>query len=238
MAKLASDLFSATSLSSPASLDDLMTSGTVPPDFEIDSVDSHQEDSSGPYQPGEVIQTSIAFGGQEDGHSANLAAYDGNHTFNGSSGGEVTPQSTQDILPSIEWDVDSNASDGSYTIGVVYDENFNSGATDMGVEKTLTVTVKGFSISFGVGPLSSTEMTLDLTIESGDPDYDVLIERSDANDGTYEDTVVNTTETSTGTYSYTDSGLNSGTTYYYKATVTDNSGSGETLTDTDSGTTL
>jgi len=98
---------------------------------------------------------------------------------------------------------------------------------------------KNFSISLGAAPFTN-QIDLDLIIDNGVPDYDVTIERdkdSDFTDGD-ETTVVSTTETSEGTYTYSDGGLTSGTTYYYKATVVDESGTGDTRTATANATTL
>jgi hypothetical protein len=99
---------------------------------------------------------------------------------------------------------------------------------------------KNYSISLGAAAGSDSQIDLDLTIDNGVPDYDVAIVRdkdSDFSDGD-ETTVVDTTETAEGTYTYSDTGLSSGTTYYYKATVVDESGNGDTRTDTDSAQTL
>jgi len=94
---------------------------------------------------------------------------------------------------------------------------------------------KNFNISMGLAPAPN-QIDIDLTIDDGVPEYDVTIERdrdSDFSDGD-ETTVVNTTESTEGTKSYTDSGLQSGTTYYYKATVVDENGGGDTRTVTKS----
>jgi len=236
MSKLVSDLFAATNQSAPARLTDLKSSGDLPDDFEIGGC-TLTENSSGPYQPGDRLSLKMTFSSQKAGHSGNLANYSGNYTEQGSSGGEITPASTS-LYPVIEFDVDSSAANGDYDIYATYDEPFNSGATNVGTQQTVTVTVKGFAISLGAAPSTQNEIALSLDITSGDPDYDVTIERGTSSGGPYNTTVVNATETSAGNKSYTDSGLSSQTTYYYKATVTENNGSGQTLTDTANATTL
>jgi hypothetical protein len=236
MAKFVSDLIDATNQSAPTTLTNLKSSGDLPPDFEIDGC-SLTETSNGPYQPGDKVQLEMTWTGQEAGHQGTISGYAPNYSEQGSSGGEVTPAGTS-IYPVIEYDVNSNASDGDYDIFATYDEPFNSGATNVGVQQSVTITVKGFAISLGAAPSTQNEIALSLDITSGDPDYDVLIERGTSSGGPYGTTVVNTTETSSGNKSYTDGGLNSQTTYYYKATVTENNGNGETLTDTSNATTL
>jgi hypothetical protein len=236
MAKLVSDLFAATNQSAPAKLTDLKSTGDLPDDFEIGGC-TLTESSSGPYQPGDRLSLKMTWTNQKSGHSGNLANHSGNYTETGSSGGEVTPAGTS-IYPVIEYDVDSGAADGDYDIFATYDESFNGAATNVGTQQTVTVTVKGFAISLGAAPSTQNEIALSLDITSGDPDYDVTIDRGTSSGGPYGTNVVNATETSTGTKSYTDSGLSSQTTYYYKATVTENNGSGQTLTDTANATTL
>jgi hypothetical protein len=233
MSKLVSDLFAATNESAPARLTDLKSSGDLPPDFEIDGC-SLTESSNGPYEPGDRVQLEMTWTNQKLGHSGNLANYSGNYTEQGSSGGEVTPAGTS-LYPTIEYDVDSGAADGDYDIFATYDENFNGGGTNVGVQQTVTVTVESFSISLSATDgLNAGEIQLDLTINSGTADYDVDIDRGTSSGGPYGTDVVTTTETSTGSYQYTDSGLTTGTTYYYQATVTEDSGNGDQDTATDS----
>lgn len=231
MAKLVSDLIDATNQSAPAKLTDLKSSGDLPDDFEIGGC-TLTESSSGPYEPGDRLSLKMTFSNQKAGHSGNLGNYSGNYTEQGSSGGEVTPASTS-LYPTIEFDVDSNATNGDYDIFATYDENFNSGATNVGTQQSVTVTVEGFSITLSASPgLNSGEIQLDLQINAGTADYDVDIDRGTSSGGPYGTDVVTTTETSTGSYQYFDTGLSSNTTYYYKATVTEDSGGGDQDTNT------
>jgi hypothetical protein len=234
MAKFVSDLIDATNQSAPAKLTDLKSSGDLPDDFEIGGC-TLTEDSSGPYEPGGLVVLKMTFSSQKAGHSGNLGNYSGNYTETGSSGGEITPAGTT-LYPSIEYDVDSGAADGDYDIFATYDENFNSGATDVGVQQTVTITVEDFTVSLTAKDgLQTGEIELILDINSGTADYDVNIDRG-TSQGSYPSDAVDATETSTGSYSYFDSGLSSGTKYYYKAKVTDENGNGDLATDTASET--
>jgi len=173
MSKLVSDLFAATNQSAPARLTDLKASGDLPPDFEIDGC-SLIESSSGPYEPGDRVQLEMTWTNQKSGHQGTISGYAPNYSETGSSGGEVTPAGTS-IYPIIEYDVDLSAADGDYDIFATYDEPFNSGATNVGTQQTVTVTVKGFAISLGAAPSTQNEIALSLDITSGDPDYDSYI---------------------------------------------------------------
>ena len=238
MAKLASELESAVKESAPTSLEDIKgTSGEVPDDFEIDGVDDLIEDTSGPYEPGDTVRGEITFTGQKDGHLGNLAAYEGNYSYQESDSGDVTPKDLQDLFPLIEWEVADDASDGDHTVYATYDEPFNSGATDVGVQQSLTVTVEGYNVDVSASPLSDTEIEVEYDITNGTPDYSVEIYRKLDSDSSYPSTPEHTdTHSSEGTFTWTDSGLDDGTTYDYKVEVTDDTG--ETVSDEDSATTI
>jgi len=226
MAKLATDLSTAAGLTDPSQFTDLKSSGQVPDDFEIDGV-AGVVDNTGKsaYEPGQTALLEVTFTGARAGFSS-LSGTQSNYTFSLPSELSVIDDT---ILPSFEVEVSSSASDGTYTVGVTYDEPFNAGETDVGTQQTIDITVAGYSVSLSARPASQTSIDLTLDITAGDPSYSVVIDRGTA-PGSYPTNVVNTTESSAGTKTYTDSGLSSGTQYYYKATVTENGG------DTDSST--
>lgn len=235
MAKTATDLSTAAGLTDPSRFTDLKSSGQVPDDFEIDGVAGLQDNTGGqPYEPGESFLVEMTFNGQKSGHAGNLDNVLANYSFNASTNITVKDNS---LLPVVEWEVDSSAPDGTETIGETYDEPFNSGATDVGVEQTLDVSIEGYNVDVSASPDSSSEITVTYDITNGDPDYSVEIYRKQSSDSSYPSTPEHTeTQTSEGQYTWQDSGLQSATSYDYKVEVTDNSGT--LVSDTASATTL
>lgn len=235
MAKLVSDLFSAVGQSTPGVVSSFATTpALIPDDFEITSVAGLVEVGSGPYEPGEEFRVEMTFNGAGSQHSA-LASHSGNYTQQGSSGGEVTPLATQGVYPEIRFEVDSAAADGDYEIYATYDEDFNAAESGVGVQQIITVTVEGFSVSVSASPQSDTEIDVSYDITNGTADYDVVIERKlDGEADSAYSTIHTDTHTSEGTYSHLDTGLDDTETYWYRVTVTDESGAGESVQDEDS----
>lgn len=235
MAREATVLSSAAGETDPTKFTDLKSSGTVRPDFEVDAVSGLTDNTGGsPYEPGDSILIEITFSGQEDGHAGNLDNTQGNHTFNSSSNIDVKDTS---LLPTVEWEVASGAPDGTETIGHTYSEGYNASATDVGVEQTIDIAIEGYNVSVAAAPDSQTEISVDYEITNGDPKYYVDINRK--KDASSSFTLIKEeTRASEGTYTFSDSGLDSTTEYDYKVEVTDNSDAGTTVSDSDSATTL
>lgn len=204
-----------------------------PSDWSISGVAGLVEVASGPYDQGEIVQIEMTFTGAGQHHDQ-ISTVPANYTFQGSSGGEITTSSKQ-TAPTLEYQVDSDAADGTYTVYATYDEAYNTqgGASGMGVQQSIDLEVVAYKVTLTASAASDTEINLNYEIESGVPDYNIEIYRKLDSDASYPSTPIHTdTHTSDGTYSHTDGGLDQNSTYDYMIECTENGGSGRTVSDT------
>lgn len=230
------DLITAVGKSPPETLESLSASGTSPPyvfatDWEISSVDSLTQNTSGPYCEGDSIEVQINFSG-EGAEFEQLKNREANYTVNTSQNCTLQGKTP----PTLTFTIDSGAGGTSNnTIGVTFDNAFND-ASGVGTEQTTTFDVTAYKVTITNQTYDSTndDVTIEYEICCGSPDYNVDLYRD--NDGTptlaAEDT--KTSANCGGTaYTITDTNPNSGgTSDEYRIDVTDNSGSGTTVTDT------
>jgi hypothetical protein len=201
-----------------------------PSDWSMDSVAGLVGETSGPYEPGENILVKMTLNNPGDELDL-LTGRQENYDQTGSTNGEITVVGAT-AAPTLEYEVVSDADDGTYTIYATYDEIFNrnAGTSGVGDQQSIDIDVLDYQVSLTASGESDTEILLEYTIEQGDPDYSIEIFRKlDSEADTAFTSIHTDTHTSTGTYSHTDGGLDSSNTYEYKIEVTDNSA--ETVTD-------
>jgi len=228
------DLISAAGATEPESLSSLSAPGTSKPyvfadDWEVGSVNGLQENTSGPYCPGEIVRVEITFSSEGPEFEAvkNVGA---NYAVTRSENCSLSAK----LPPAVEMQVDSNPGDTTgNVIGITFDNAFNTGA-GLGAEQTVTFdTVSGYDVtidSIAYLPSPDDDVIIDYTIQCGISDYNVELFRD--NDGT--PTQANSDlQTSTGSYTIKDTNPNSGgSSDEYRIDVTDDDGYGTTVSDT------
>jgi hypothetical protein len=228
------DLISAAGATAPESLSSLSAPGTSEPyafadDWEVGSVSGLQENTSGPYCPGEIVRVEITVSSEASEFEA-VKNVGGNYAVTTSDNCSLLAK----LPPVIEMEVDSDSGDTTgNVIGITFDNAFNTG-TGLGTEQTVTFdTVAGYDVtidSIAYLPSPDDDVVVEYTIQCGTADYYVQLFRD--NDGT--PTQANSdTQTSTGSYTIKDTSPNSGgRSDEYRIDVTDEDGYGTTVSDT------